>query len=48
MFKPGEKVINKGHECVVVYELRGVVKIKLPNGVIKPVRADKLKRPEDF
>ena len=48
MFKPTDDVIYKGKKCSVVYVMGGAAEIRLPNGEIKPVRADKLKRPEDF
>jgi len=48
MLKPTEPVIYKGQKVTVTYVMGGAAEIRLPNGVIKQVRADKLKRPEDF
>ena len=48
MFKPDDEVIYRGQKCLVIYELGGVASIKMPDGKVVPVRADKLKRPEEF
>ena len=48
MLKPTDDVIHKGQKCKVIYVMGGAAEIRFPNGVIKQVRADKLKRPEDF
>jgi len=48
MIKVTDDVIYKGQKCTVIYVMGGAAEIRLPNGEIKPVRADKLKRPGEF